>query len=140
MSILRTIVDTLRPGKHETWRCPGCWEFWSVSTECRNCGPNHPGLYRHPPVDPVTGEVSAADDSILMGNMRHCDVPARHRRDDCTAIMHEHGYQRYGMVLCPPTADRPSETDRHGVYFGKHCVHISQCRAHNECFGTCKLY
>lgn len=139
MKLIRTLIDKLLASRSDTWRCPGCWESWSVSTECRNCGSDHPGLYRHPPVDPITGEVSAADDSILMGEMRHCDVPVRHRRDDCTAIMHEHGYSR-GRTLCPPTSDRLAETDQQGVDFGSNCVHITQCRSHNQCFGTCKLY
>lgn len=64
------------------------------------------GLYRYPPVDPITGEVSAADDSILMGQMRHCDVPRPHRKDGCTAIMHDHGWKSngtpLGVTVCPP--------------------------------------
>lgn len=64
------------------------------------------GHYCHPPVDPITGKVSAADDSILMGNMRHCDVPAPHRKDGCTALMHDHGWKSngtpLGITVCPP--------------------------------------
>lgn len=63
------------------------------------------GYYRFPPVDPITGDVSAEDDSISMGQMKHCDLPGRHRRADCTDIMHDHFYidvgTRAGVVLCP---------------------------------------
>src|SRR5882672_7474861 len=88
-----------------TWRCPGCWNRWPVEIECLICGSDHPGLYRHPPVDPITGEVSAADDSILMGQMRHCDVPARFRREECTVVMDDHGWiddGDDGTTVCPP--------------------------------------
>lgn len=62
------------------------------------------GLFRHPPVNPDTGEVSAADDAVLMGQMRHCDVPERFRRDDCERLMHDHGYIDLGATghtVCP---------------------------------------
>jgi hypothetical protein len=75
----------------------------------------HIGLYRFPPVDPVSGRVSAEDDAILMGQMRHCDVPARHRRAGCTDIMHDHGWidtgTDLGVVVCPDgTRFTPPET------------------------------
>lgn len=66
--------------------------------------------YRHPPVDPHTGEVSADDDSISMGQMRHCDVPEPHRRAECTEIMDDHGWidnftkEKPGLIgetVCP---------------------------------------
>lgn len=68
------------------------------------------GRYRHPPVDPVTGKVSAADNAILMGQIRHCDVPPPHRKEGCAAIMHDHGWidngienvdRTYGTTVCP---------------------------------------
>ena len=71
-------------------------------------------MYCHPPVDPVSGEVSAADDAVLMGQMRHCDVPQPHRKDGCTAIMEDHrwidngvenGDGTIGITVCP-TDDR----------------------------------
>lgn len=58
----------------------------------------------YPPVDPVTGEVSAGDDAILMGERRHCDVPPPHRRDDCTTLMKHHRWidvGAKGITVCP---------------------------------------
>lgn len=60
--------------------------------------------YRYPPIDPVTGEISGRDDAILMGNMRHCDVPKKFRRDECTHLMNDHGYidtLEGGHTVCP---------------------------------------
>lgn len=61
--------------------------------------------YCFPPVDPKTGEVSALNNAILMGEMRHCDLPARHKREDCTDTMNTHYWidngTRPGVVLCP---------------------------------------
>ena len=71
---------------------------------------DHPGdhpevdYYRHPPVDPSTGEVSASDDAILMGQLRHSEVPERFRRADCHATMHDHGWidtPEGGHTVCP---------------------------------------
>jgi hypothetical protein len=68
---------------------------------------DHPnvGLYRHPPVDPETGEISVADDAIVMGPLPHCDVPKKFRRDDCIFTMDEHGYidtlEGRGFTVCP---------------------------------------
>ena len=45
------------------------------------------GLYFHPPVDPITGGISVADDAIWMGKMRHSEVPERFRRETCDVIM-----------------------------------------------------
>lgn len=65
------------------------------------------GYYRYPPVDPVTGEVSAREDSILMGAMRHCDVPEKHRKSSCVFEMNAHFFRDYadgryiGEVICP---------------------------------------
>ena len=89
--------------------------------------------YRYPPVDPATGAVSAApvwdregpppcgevifaDNpsgyAILMGQMRHCDVPAPHRKDGCVAVMDDHawidnhidnGDGTHGTTVCPET-------------------------------------
>lgn len=61
--------------------------------------------YRYPPVDPVTGEISAREDSILMGALRHCDVPERHRKEGCVFEMNAHFYRGdgtpLGEVICP---------------------------------------
>lgn len=67
---------------------------------------DHPavGLFRFPPVDPGTGEVSASDDAILMGQMPHSVVPERFRRDDCEHLMRDHGYIDLGTTghtVCP---------------------------------------
>lgn len=65
------------------------------------------GYYRFPPVDPKSGEVSAADDAILMGQMSHCDVPEPHRKDGCYFPMDAHFWQDdgtrdgLGTVICP---------------------------------------
>ncbi len=62
------------------------------------------GLYRHPPVDPATGEVSAGDSAILMGRLRHCETPERFRRPTCEHLMHDHGWidtLEGGHVVCP---------------------------------------
>lgn len=91
-----------------TWVCPNCWACWSIYRHCPNCGPNPPiGLYRHPPVDPVTGEISAADNAVRMGNMRHCDVPGKFRQEGCIAVMDDHGWIDSpipvgGVTVCPP--------------------------------------
>lgn len=61
-------------------------------------------LFRYPPVDPVSGEISAADDAILMGRMKHSEVPERFRRETCHALMGEHGYidtLEGGHTVCP---------------------------------------
>ncbi|MFN3600526.1 MAG: hypothetical protein ACK4UY_03950 [Dietzia sp.] len=67
---------------------------------------DHPevGYYRHPPVDPATGDVSAADNAILMGQLRHSEVPERFRRADCHTTMHYHGFidtLEGGHTVCP---------------------------------------
>lgn len=90
-----------------TWLCPNCWKRWSVEMSCPNCGDNPAiGLYRHPPVDPVTGEVSADDDAILMGELEHNAVPERFRNPNCTAVMDDHGWlddgSPDGVTVCPP--------------------------------------
>lgn len=62
------------------------------------------GLYRHPPVDPDTGEISANDDAILLGQLRHCDTPERFRRMTCTVPMEDHGWidtLEGGHTVCP---------------------------------------
>ena len=62
------------------------------------------GLYRYPPVDPITGEISASDDAILMGQMRHSEVPERFRRATCDALMDDHGWidtLEGGHTVCP---------------------------------------
>ena len=90
----------------DTWRCPGCWERWPCEIECPNCGSNHPSLYRHPPVDPKTGGISADDDAILMGDMQHCAVPRPYRNNDCAEVMNDHGWiddgSKLGITVCPP--------------------------------------
>jgi len=105
-----SIVDEAVARIHEledTWLCPNCWQRWHVAVHCPDCGRHPPiGLYRHPPVDPITGQVSADDDAISMGQMRHCDVPERFRRLDCTNVMDDHGWKddgtRDGVTVCPP--------------------------------------
>lgn len=60
--------------------------------------------YRYPPVDPETGEISAGRSAILMGELRHSEVPQRFRRPDCHATMHEHGWLDVGgegITICP---------------------------------------
>jgi hypothetical protein len=60
--------------------------------------------FRHPPVDPTTGEVSAADDAILLGELRHCDTPERFCRAACERVMHDHGWidtLEGGHTVCP---------------------------------------
>lgn len=60
--------------------------------------------YRHPPVDPRTGEVSVAHDAIRMGRLSHSEVPLRFRRDDCPYLMDDHGYidtLEGGHTVCP---------------------------------------
>ncbi len=60
--------------------------------------------YRHPPVDPSTGEISAADDAILLGRLRHCDAPDRFRRESCEYLMDDHGWidnLEGGHTVCP---------------------------------------
>jgi hypothetical protein len=96
------------PG-NDTWLCPNCWHRWHIALRCPNCGPHPPiGLYRHPPVDPITEQISAGDDAILMGQMRHCDVPEGFRRLDCVRVMDDHGWKddgtRDGVAVCPPHA------------------------------------
>ena len=62
------------------------------------------GFYRHPPVDPFTGEISAADDSVLMGNLRHNETPKKFRRVTCDALMDDHGWidtLEGGHTVCP---------------------------------------
>lgn len=61
-------------------------------------------FYRHPPVDPVTGEISAGGSSILLGELRHHEAPGPHRNPDCNALMDEHGWidtPEGGHVVCP---------------------------------------
>jgi hypothetical protein len=60
----------------------------------------------HPPVDPQTGEVSAADNAILLGELKHSDpaVPERFRREGCDHRFDEHGYidtLEGGHTVCP---------------------------------------
>ena len=67
---------------------------------------DHPavGDFRHPPVDPTTGEISVADDAQLLGEVRHCDTPGKFRREECRHIMHDHGYistLEGGHTVCP---------------------------------------
>ena len=67
---------------------------------------DHPkvGYWRYPPVDPATGEISARDDAILMGGLRHSEVPEKFRRADCHATMHDHGFidtLEGGHTVCP---------------------------------------
>lgn len=73
---------------------------------------DHPGVgyFRHPPVDPDTGQISAEETAILMGGMRHCDVPHPFRRAECTRIMRDHGHVDapegmhhvwHGEIVCP---------------------------------------
>lgn len=92
---------------NHTWLCPNCWQRRPIADHCPSCGPNPAiGLYRHPPVDPITGNVSAGDDSILMGQMRHCDVPERFRNPSCIAVMDDHGWLDSGgdgTAVCPPS-------------------------------------
>lgn len=62
--------------------------------------------YRHPPVDPETGEVSAADNAISFGRLKHSDprMPERFRRDSCHEVMDAHGYidtLEGGHTVCP---------------------------------------
>ena len=62
------------------------------------------GLFRHPPVDPATGEVSASGDAIFLGALRHCDTPMRFRRMTCTPFMENHGWidtLEGGHIVCP---------------------------------------
>ena len=62
------------------------------------------GLYRYPPVDPITGGISASDDAILMCQMRHSEVPERFRRATCDALMDDHGRidtLEGGHTVCP---------------------------------------
>lgn len=67
---------------------------------------DHPavGDFRHPPVDPVTGEISAAEDAQLLGEARHRDTPGRFRREACDYLMHDHGHidtLEGGHIVCP---------------------------------------
>lgn len=62
--------------------------------------------WRYPPIDPVTGEVSAADNAISIGQLAHSDsqLPERMRRDSCDAAMDDHGYidtLEGGHTVCP---------------------------------------
>jgi len=54
----------------------------------------------------LDANVDADDDAISMGQMRHCDVPERFRRLDCTNVMDDHGWKddgtRDGVTVCPP--------------------------------------
>lgn len=93
-----------------------------------------PGLYRHPPVDPRTGKVSAADDAVLMGRMRHCDVPAPHRKDGCTALMDDHrwidndienGDGTTGVTVCPAAPDHRDHAEQ-----ALACGHYTRAIAH----------
>lgn len=61
-------------------------------------------FFRHPPVDPSTGEVSVSDDAILLGELRHCDTPQGFRRAGCVEVMHDHGWidtLEGGHIVCP---------------------------------------
>lgn len=49
------------------------------------------GLFRYPPINPITGAISASEKAILMGQMKHSEVPERFRRDSCHALMDDHG-------------------------------------------------
>ncbi len=60
--------------------------------------------FRHPPVDPATGQVSASADAILLGTLRHCDTPQGFRRPSCEHVMHDHGWidtLEGGHIVCP---------------------------------------
>jgi hypothetical protein len=67
---------------------------------------DHPAvsLYRYPPVDATTGEISAADDAILLGALKHTETPAKFRRENCGYTMHDHGWidtLEGGHTVCP---------------------------------------
>lgn len=64
------------------------------------------GYWRYPPVDPKTGEISAKDDAINMGQLRHSShsMPDKFRRETCDAFMDDHGYidtLEGGHTVCP---------------------------------------
>lgn len=85
------------------------------------------GAFCHPPVDPVTGEVSAEDDSILMGEMRHCDLPESRRLLTCMYPMWMHrwisnGTPR-GVVICPNPKPLEASDFQHGSHRLFTCEH-----------------
>lgn len=60
--------------------------------------------FRHPPVNPETGEITAGAEGVLLGQMKHSQTPARFRREDCDFRMHDHGYidtLEGGHTVCP---------------------------------------
>lgn len=62
------------------------------------------GLWRYPPVDPDTGEVTAGVEGIFMGQMPHSEVPKKFRRESCPTPMFEHGYIETlegDHIVCP---------------------------------------
>ncbi|MGW4488388.1 hypothetical protein ACWEOE_31655 [Amycolatopsis sp. NPDC004368] len=62
------------------------------------------GYWRYPPIDPDTGEISAADNAISLGKLRHCDAPSKFRRPECAAVMDDHGWidtLEGGHTVCP---------------------------------------
>lgn len=67
---------------------------------------DHPKVdyFRHPPVDPATGEVTAGAEGVLLGQMKHSETPPRFRRETCDRIMHDHGWidtLEGGHTVCP---------------------------------------
>lgn len=81
------------------------YQWWQVSPFDVNVK-RDVDYYRHPPVDPVTGEVSAADNAISLGELKHSDpaVPERFRRERCDHLMNDHGYIHTlegGHTVCP---------------------------------------
>lgn len=67
---------------------------------------DHEGVdvYRYPPVSPLTGEISASDDAVFMGEMKHNEIHPKHRRESCDALMLDHGWidtLEGGHVVCP---------------------------------------
>lgn len=62
------------------------------------------GMYRYPPVDPFTGEISANSEAVSMGELRHCETPERFRRKECGYLMDDHGWidtLEGGHTVCP---------------------------------------
>lgn len=81
------------------------YQWWGVAPYVEGVA-RDVDYYRHPPVDPETGQVSADKNAISMGELRHCDpaVPERFRRTTCTALMNDHGYistLEGGHTVCP---------------------------------------
>ena len=67
---------------------------------------DHPdvGYFRYPPVDPETGEITAGEEGVFLGQLRHSKAPQKFRRDDCHALMSDHGHidtLEGGHIVCP---------------------------------------